>query len=140
VPSSSVADRSAWRFFDGSDWVAELTRASGLFDGQPIMGASGARRASTACATFVSTTTSSLPSTSGNQGVRPGARAGVERALTNIVASLRPTKSGGALPFPAYRGPFMSSNVAFPLPTRTSSMYMIRRDTSLVPDRSHGHL
>ncbi len=34
----------------------------------------------------------SLPSTSGNQGVSPGAKAGVDSALTNIVASLRPTR------------------------------------------------
>ena len=57
-----------------------------------VLGVPEVRRASTTRATFVSITTSALPSTAGNQGVKPGASAGVESALTNIVASLRPTR------------------------------------------------
>lgn len=54
------------------------------------------RRASTTRATFVSITTSPFPSNAGNHGVKPGARAGVDSALTNIVASLRPTRWTGS--------------------------------------------
>lgn len=37
VPLAEVADRSAWRFFDGDGWAANYRDASTLFDGQPIM-------------------------------------------------------------------------------------------------------
>ena len=41
---------------------------------------------------WVSITTSEEPSTSGNQGVSPGANAGVESVATNKVASFLPTR------------------------------------------------
>jgi hypothetical protein len=34
---AQVADRSAWRFFDGAGWVTDFRNARELFDGQPIM-------------------------------------------------------------------------------------------------------
>lgn len=37
APIAQVAERAAWRFFDGEVWVEDFRRARTLFDGHPIM-------------------------------------------------------------------------------------------------------
>ncbi len=40
VPIDAVDDRTAWRFFDGADWVPDSAEHTHLFDGAPIMAVS----------------------------------------------------------------------------------------------------
>lgn len=37
APLATVLDRDAWRYWDGSAWSAELSRAAPVFDGAPIL-------------------------------------------------------------------------------------------------------
>jgi hypothetical protein len=37
VPIDALDDRSAWRFYDGAEYVSDMDRAKSLFDGAPIM-------------------------------------------------------------------------------------------------------